>query len=112
MNGIQRAENSTRGKGSGGIEEFAIQVDLIDASKLSAGVRDGIAARACHRPNHLNSSERTGYPAILLVLTEESSQRVRLQLLLHELDERRGVQIEPHRSAVRIVASTADASTP
>jgi hypothetical protein len=44
--------------------------------------------------------------------TKESPQRLRFVFPLHELDQRRGVEIEPQRSSARMAASTPDASIP
>ena len=112
MKGVETAKPGAGSERCRVVEQLPVEPDLVDARQLAPGMDDGGRSAGGDGTNDLDASKGARDPTVLATATEESPQRLRFVLPLHELDQRRGVQIEPQRSSARIAVSVSDASIP
>ena len=82
----------------GAVEERVIEGELTQRVEHRGSARSGGAAMAADRAHDLDARERARHPD--LPRLEEREQRLRLWLANHELDDRRGVEVDGARGRV------------
>src|SRR5207302_11419909 len=121
MDGIQAPEGGTGGEAGGPIEQLPVQIQLVEPAQLPPSQGDGPGTSRGDSPNNFDASQCTRDPDKRTMAAEGPPQRAGLLFGLHQLDQRRRIDVHGawrrdawngQRSSARISASRPEASSP
>ncbi len=112
MDRVKAAQECSRRDASGAVEQRPVHVDLMQASELAAGLGHRRGAADLDGSYDLEAREGTGQLLVESMEAEVPPQGIGLGLLLHELHDRRRIEVDLQRSSSRITVKRPDASNP
>src|SRR5437764_11581462 len=111
MNGVEAAQEGAGTERCRGVKERGVEVDLVKPSQLTASLGYGQGTTGLHRAHDLDARQCACHPFVGSMAAQVASESFGLRLLLDQLHDGRGVQVQPQRSSSRIIASVPEAST-
>lgn len=112
MYGVEAPQDGPWREHRSTIEQGGLDLDLVHPSELAARLPDRGSTAGLDGAHHFDARQSAGHPFVSPMATEEPPERLGFRLLLYELHDGGGVEVDPQRSSSRISFSWPDASMP
>ena len=87
MDGIQAPQGCAGGEVGGPVEQFPVQVQLVESGQLPTGQGDGTGTSGRYGPHNFNASQRTRGSDEGSMAAEVTAERARFTVRLHQLHQ-------------------------
>jgi hypothetical protein len=87
MDGIQAPQGGAGGEVDSTVEQFTVQVQLVESGQLPPGQGNGAGTCGCYGPNDFNAGQCARGSNKRPMAPEVTAQRARLLLGLHQLHQ-------------------------